>query len=41
MLYPSQGHGFEDGPHWLDEYRRIERYLIHHLGPPLHDPAQP
>jgi len=41
MLYPSQGHGFEDGPHWLDEYRRIERYLIQHLGPPLHDPEQP
>ena len=35
MLYPSQGHGFRDGEHWLDEYRRIERYLIDHLGPPL------
>ncbi len=35
MLYPSQGHGFEDGPHWLDEYRRIERYLLGHLGPPI------
>ena len=34
MLYPSQGHGFTDGPHWLDEYRRIERYLVRHLGPP-------
>ena len=35
MLYPSQNHGFEDGPHWLDEYRRIERYLLRHLGPAL------
>ena len=35
MLYPSQGHAFEDGPHWLDEYRRIERFLLTHLGPPL------
>jgi dipeptidyl aminopeptidase/acylaminoacyl peptidase len=35
MLYPSQGHAFEDGEHWLDEYRRIERFLIDHLGPPL------
>jgi dienelactone hydrolase len=35
MLYPSQGHAFEDGAHWLDEYRRIERFLIAHLGPPL------
>jgi len=35
MLYPSQGHAFEDGEHWLDEYRRIERFLIAHLGPPL------
>jgi len=35
MLYPSQGHAFEDGPHWLDEYRRIERYLLRHLGPAL------
>ncbi len=35
MLYPSQGHGFEDGPHWLDEYSRIERYLLRHLGLPL------
>ena len=34
MLYPSQGHAFEDGPHWLDEYRRIERFLLAHLGPP-------
>ncbi|HED66015.1 MAG TPA: S9 family peptidase [Planctomycetes bacterium] len=33
MLYPSQGHGFRDGPHWLDEYTRIERYLTGHLGP--------
>jgi len=35
MLYPSQNHAFEDGEHWLDEYKRIERYLIEHLGPPL------
>ena len=33
MLYPSQGHGFRDGMHWLDEYGRIERFLIEHLGP--------
>jgi dipeptidyl aminopeptidase/acylaminoacyl peptidase len=32
MLYPSQGHGFADGMHWLDEYRRIERFLVEHLG---------
>ena len=35
MLYPSQGHGFDDPAHWLDEYRRIERFLLEHLGPPL------
>ena len=34
MLYPSQGHAFSDGAHWLDEYRRIERFMIEHLGPP-------
>ena len=34
MLYPSQGHGFDDGRHWLDEYRRIERFLVEHLGAP-------
>ena len=34
MLYPSQGHAFADGPHWLDEYRRIERFLLRHLGEP-------
>jgi dipeptidyl aminopeptidase/acylaminoacyl peptidase len=34
MLYPSQGHAFEDGMHWLDEYRRIERFLRRHLGAP-------
>jgi dipeptidyl aminopeptidase/acylaminoacyl peptidase len=28
MLYPSQDPGFEDGMHWLDEYRRIERFLV-------------
>ena len=39
MLYPSQGHAFEDGPHWLDEYRRIERFLLRHLGPPLPEGA--
>lgn len=37
MLYPSQGHAFAKGEHWLDEYRRIERYLTRHLGPPLPD----
>ncbi|MEM7306205.1 MAG: prolyl oligopeptidase family serine peptidase [Planctomycetota bacterium] len=40
MLYPSQGHAFRDGEHWLDEYRRIERYLIDHLGPPLRDDGE-
>lgn len=34
MLYPSQGHGFEDGMHWLDQYRRIEAFLVAHLGAP-------
>lgn len=34
MLYPSQGHGFTDGPHWIDEYGRIERFLLEHLGAP-------
>ena len=34
MLYPSQGHGFSDGMHWLDEYRRIERFMLRHLGAP-------
>jgi dipeptidyl aminopeptidase/acylaminoacyl peptidase len=34
MLYPSQGHAFEDGMHWLDEYGRIEAFLVGHLGPP-------
>jgi dipeptidyl aminopeptidase/acylaminoacyl peptidase len=34
MLYPSQGHGFEDGNHWLDEYKRIESFLTQHLGAP-------
>ncbi len=33
MLYPSQNHGFEDGPHWLDEYRRIERLFARCLAP--------
>ncbi|MBM3990788.1 MAG: S9 family peptidase [Planctomycetes bacterium] len=33
MLYPSQDHGFEDGMHWLDEYRRIERFLVNCLAP--------
>lgn len=41
MLYPSQGHAFEDGPHWLDEYRRIERFLLAHLGPPLRAESAP
>ncbi|HVS19840.1 MAG TPA: prolyl oligopeptidase family serine peptidase, partial [Planctomycetota bacterium] len=34
MLYPSQEHGFEDGLHWLDEYGRIEAFLVGHLGAP-------
>ncbi|HTF88276.1 MAG TPA: alpha/beta fold hydrolase, partial [Planctomycetota bacterium] len=34
MLYPSQKHAFTDGAHWLDEYKRIERFLIEHIGPP-------
>jgi dienelactone hydrolase len=34
MLYPSQGHAFEDGAHWIDEYGRIERFLVRHLGAP-------
>lgn len=34
MLYPSQNHAFSDGAHWLDEYKRIERFLIQHLGAP-------
>ncbi|MFT5462699.1 MAG: acetyl esterase/lipase [Planctomycetota bacterium] len=37
MLYPSQGHAFRDGPHWLDEYRRIEAHLIGALGAPIQD----
>lgn len=31
MLYPSQGHGYDSGPHWLDQYQRIERFLRKHL----------
>ena len=31
MLYPSQGHAFDEGAHWLDEYRRIERHLLEAL----------
>jgi dipeptidyl aminopeptidase/acylaminoacyl peptidase len=31
MVYPSQGHAFEDGRAWLDEYRRIEDFLLRHL----------
>ncbi len=34
MLYPSQNHAFSDGAHWLDEYKRIERFLRQHLGEP-------
>lgn len=33
MLYPSQNHAFEDGLHWLDEYKRIERFLARCLAP--------
>ncbi|MCY3003996.1 MAG: S9 family peptidase, partial [Planctomycetota bacterium] len=33
MLYPSQNHAFEDGMHWLDEYKRIERFLARCLAP--------
>ncbi len=35
MLVPSQGHACADRPHWLDEYRRIERFFRHHVGPPV------
>ena len=35
MLYPSQDHAFADGPHWLDEYRRIEALMRNELGAPL------
>lgn len=41
MLYPSQGHGFHDGPHWLDEYRRIETYLLENLGSPVRSEGRP
>jgi len=34
MLYPSQNHAFTDGAHWLDEYKRIEAFLMEHLGLP-------
>jgi dipeptidyl aminopeptidase/acylaminoacyl peptidase len=34
QLYPSQGHAFEDGMHWLDEYKRIEHFMVEHLGAP-------
>lgn len=34
MLYPSQDHAFADGRHWVDEYRRIERLMVQHLGEP-------
>ncbi len=34
MLYPSQNHAFTDGAHWLDEYKRIEHFLMEHLGAP-------
>ena len=34
MLYPSQDHAFTDGRHWVDEYRRIERWMHVHLGEP-------
>ncbi|MCP4725877.1 MAG: prolyl oligopeptidase family serine peptidase, partial [bacterium] len=31
MLYPSQNHGFTDPESWIDEYRRIERFMDKHL----------
>ncbi|TAJ11434.1 MAG: S9 family peptidase [Planctomycetota bacterium] len=31
MLYPSQGHTYDSGPHWLDQYQRIEAFLRRHL----------
>ena len=34
MLYPSQNHAITDGAHWLDEYKRIEVFLMEHLGVP-------
>ncbi len=34
MLYPREKHTFTDGHDWVDEYRRIERFLKQHIGPP-------
>jgi dipeptidyl aminopeptidase/acylaminoacyl peptidase len=31
MLYPSQGHAYDSGPHWVDQYQRIEAFLRRHL----------
>jgi dipeptidyl aminopeptidase/acylaminoacyl peptidase len=31
MVYPSQGHAYDSGPHWLDQYERIESFLRQHL----------
>ncbi|MBM3975937.1 MAG: S9 family peptidase [Planctomycetes bacterium] len=31
MVYPSQGHAYDSGPHWLDQYERIESFLRRHL----------
>jgi dipeptidyl aminopeptidase/acylaminoacyl peptidase len=33
MLYPSQGHGFDDPDSWVDEYKRIERLFVRELKP--------
>ena len=34
MLYPSQGHGFQDPASWIDEYKRIEALFVDELGAP-------
>jgi acetyl esterase/lipase len=34
MVYPSQSHAYDSGPHWLDQYERIENFLRRHLGEP-------
>jgi dipeptidyl aminopeptidase/acylaminoacyl peptidase len=39
MLYPSQDHAFTAGSAWLDQYKRIERFLRRHLGDPREAPA--
>jgi len=31
MLYPSEKHTFQDPDCWVDEYRRVERFLDKYL----------